>query len=49
MLAAKAKEVINRITVGADKAYDRAKYALALRAANVAPHVAQKDYVTKKR
>jgi transposase len=47
MLAAKAKNVGHRITVGADKAYDNANYVATLRAVNVTPHVAQHDYVTK--
>jgi transposase len=47
MLAAKAKDAGHRITVGADKAYDSAEYVAALRAANVTPHVAQHNYVTK--
>jgi hypothetical protein len=47
MLAAKAKEAGQRITVGADKAYDSTEHVAALRAANVTPHAARHDYVTK--
>jgi transposase len=47
MLKAKAKDAGHRITVGADKAYDNTEHVAALRAANVTPHVAQNDYVTK--
>ncbi len=47
MLEAKAQEAGRRVTAGADKAYDTAYHAAALRAANVTPHVAQNDCVTK--
>jgi transposase len=47
MLEAKAKEAGHRITAGADKAYDTADHVAALRAANVTPHAAQNDCVTK--
>ncbi|MGH6819447.1 MAG: transposase, partial [Methylocella sp.] len=47
MLEAKAQEAGHRITAGADKAYDTADHVAALRAANVTPHVAQNDCVTK--
>jgi len=47
MLKRKAKEVGARITAGEDKAYDSADHVAALRAANVTPHVAQNDSLTK--
>jgi len=47
MLEAKAKDAGHRITAGADKAYDSAEHVAALRAANVTPHVAQNDCVSK--
>ncbi|MGH7261845.1 MAG: IS5 family transposase [Nitrospiraceae bacterium] len=47
MLEAKAQEAGHRITAGEDKAYDTADHVAALRAANVTPHVAQNDCVTK--
>jgi transposase len=47
MLAAKAKARGGRITAGEDKAYDTADHVAKLRAANVTPHVAQNDSLTK--
>jgi transposase len=47
MLKAKSKQARGRITVGEDKAYDTQDHIAALRAANVTPHVAQNDAVTK--
>jgi hypothetical protein len=47
MLEGKAQEAGHRVTAGEDKAYDTADHATALRAANVTPHVAQNDCVTK--
>jgi hypothetical protein len=47
MLEAKAQEAGHRITAGEDKAYDTADHVAALRAANVTPHVAQNNCVTK--
>jgi transposase len=47
MLEAKAQEAGHRVTAGADKAYDTADHIAALRVANVTPHVAQNECVTK--
>jgi IS5 family transposase len=47
MLKSRAKDRGRRITVGEDKAYDSADHVAALRAANVTPHVAQNDSLTK--
>ncbi len=47
MLEAKAQETGHRVTAGADKAYDTADHIAALRVANVTPHVAQNECVTK--
>ena len=47
MLKTKAKEAGRRITAGEDKAYDSADHVAALRAANITPHVAQNDGLTK--
>ena len=47
MLKTIAKEAGQRITVGEDKAYDTSDHVAALRAANVAAHVAQNNSVTK--
>lgn len=42
-----AKAVRRRITVGEDKAYDTVDHVAALRAANVTPHVARNNAITK--
>ena len=47
MLAAKAKAIGGRITVGADKAYDTADHVANLRAIPVTAHVTRNDSVTK--
>jgi transposase len=47
MLRRLAKAKRGRITAGADKAYDTADHVAALRAANVTPHVAQNNAITK--
>jgi transposase len=47
MLEAKRKEIGHRITVGEDKAYDSADHVAALRAADITPHVARNDSVSK--
>jgi transposase len=47
MFEAKAQEAGHRVTAGADKAYDTADHIAALRVANVTPHVAQNECVTK--
>jgi transposase len=47
MLKAKRKEIGRRITVGEDKAYDSADHVAALRAADITPHVARNDSLSK--
>jgi transposase len=47
MLEAKRKEIGHRITVGEDKAYDSADHVAALRAADITPHIARNDSVSK--
>jgi len=47
MLKAKAKAKGGRVTVGEDKAYDTADHVAELRGANVTPHVAQNQAVTR--
>jgi len=47
MLKRRANVSGRGITVGEDKAYDSADHVAALRAANVTPHVAQNDSLTK--
>jgi len=42
-----ARKLRRHITVGEDKAYDTADHVAALRAANVTPHVAQNNAMTK--
>jgi transposase len=47
MLKAKAEAKGGRVTVGEDKAYDTADHVAGLRGANVTPHVAQNNGMTK--
>jgi transposase len=47
MLRAKRKEIGRRMTVGEDKAYDSRDHVAALRAADITPHVARNDNVSK--
>ena len=47
MLKAKRKEISRRMTVGEDKAYDCRDHVAALRAADITPHVAKNDSMSK--